>query len=58
MSLGSLPPLFYLPLSSSHTPPSDTHKHTNYLVVNMLPLFIFVNLIGPTPFILILQFHK
>lgn len=43
------PSLFYLPLSSSHTAPSDTHKHTNYLVVKVLPLFVFVNLVGPTP---------
>lgn len=49
MSPSSLPPLFYLPLSSSHTAPSDTHKHTNYLVVKVLPLFVFVNLVGPTP---------
>lgn len=56
MSLSSLPPLFYLPLSSSHAAPSDTHKHANYLVVKVPPLFIFANLIGPphppTPFIL------
>lgn len=49
MSLSSLPPLFYLPLSSSHTAPSDTHKHTNYLVAKVPPLFILANLVGPAP---------
>lgn len=43
------PPLFYLPLSSSHTAPSDTHKHTNYLVAKVPPLFVLANLIGPAP---------